>query len=164
MSIFIIFVSSCINDDDVSPLATLLGKINEGDYYGARLYWDQKYIKGKIKKDQYLLWLSYINEREEEGYLDSLKIVEYDWVWETYSRDYFYIRGRVKNIGYKTIDYYKIKVLFYTKNKQDVLDMDYTNSSSLLNPGEAEKFEIMHKRDKRIGAYRVLVEEISLSR
>lgn len=154
---------SC-SEDDISPLAILIGKVNEGDYEGARCYWAQKYIKKKIKQDEYLLWALYINEEEEKGYLDSLKIVEYEWIWETQTGDYFYIRGRVKNIGQKTIRYYKIKLLFYKTKNGDVLDMNYTNSASLLRPGEAEKFDIMQKRDKRIKGYRLIVEEISLNR
>lgn len=66
-----------------------------------------------------------------------------DWKWVR-DGDYCYVRGSVKNTGTRTIYYFKVTARFMNDKKQ-VVDSDYTNDLVNLRPGEAQKFEIMHK-------------------
>lgn len=73
----------------------------------------------------------------------ALKIVD-GWGW-TYTDDWTYIRGSVKNEGTAPITYFEVRAEYLNK-KGEVVDTDYTNSTERVNPGASKKFEIMHRR------------------
>lgn len=73
--------------------------------------------------------------------------------------DYYYITGRVKNVGNKDIDYFEVKCNFLDKNNQ-VLDSDYVNDNLVLKPGEMREFEIMHKYKNEYEKYQLSIGDI----
>lgn len=73
----------------------------------------------------------------------NLTIVD-GWEW-TYTDDWTYVRGSVKNEGATPITYFEVRAEYLNK-KGEVVDTDYTNSTERLNPGASKKFEIMHRR------------------
>lgn len=80
--------------------------------------------------------------------------------WEcTNESNYNYIRGRVKNVGDKTVTYFKITALYKDANGT-VLDTDYTNSLETLLPGMSKEFEIMHKESSEYKKVSIDVDEV----
>jgi len=106
-----------------------------------------------------LSWMLAIQEQENKDYLDHVQI-EDGWKW-TFEDDYSYIRGNIKNIGDKSIDYFKISA-HYKDSERNVIDTDYTNSGETLGPGMSKEFEIMHRRSSNYKYTTVFVEEISV--
>jgi len=86
----------------------------------------------------------YIDEQKSKANTWDLQI-ERGWTWEK-DGNYTYIRGSVKNVGSKTINYYKLSAEFLD-SKGNVVDTDWTNSGNDLKPDSSRKFEIMHKYD-----------------
>lgn len=64
------------------------------------------------------------------------------WTWIT-EGNYTYVRGSVKNIGNRAINYFEVNVKYEDVNK-NVLDSDFTNWDRKIQPGEAKEFEIKH--------------------
>ncbi len=70
-----------------------------------------------------------------------LEIVE-GWTW-TVDGAYTYIKGSVLNTGSRPVTYYKIAAE-YADALGNVLDTDFTNSATRIEPGAQAKFSIMH--------------------
>lgn len=100
-----------------------------------------------------------IQDDDRTAYLANMEIQD-NWKWSV-DGDYSYIKGRVKNIGNKTVSYFKISSHFYDDNK-NVIDTDYTNSTETLMPGMAKEFEIMHKHSDEYKTADIYVEEVVL--
>lgn len=85
-----------------------------------------------------------LNNYSKHNYVSiyDLDIKDWDTSW---SGNYTYISGSVKNVGNDTISYYKITAKLLNKYTGEVEDSDYTNSAEDLAPGESRKFEIMVK-------------------
>lgn len=73
--------------------------------------------------------------------------------------DYYYITGRVKNVGNKDINYFEVKCNFLDDNNQ-VLDSDYTNDNLVLKPGEMREFEIMHRYKDEYEKYKLSINNV----
>ena len=81
-----------------------------------------------------------------------------DWKWVV-EGDYVYTRGRVKNVGSRTISYFEVYCEYCDENG-NVLDTDYTNSGLALYPNNEKEFEIMHKDNPEYKKVRVFVDNI----
>ena len=101
-----------------------------------------------------------VDERRNRraAYIDSL-VIEDGAQW-TIKRDWSYVRGRVRNIGTRTIRYFEVRAYFYGSDRATVIDQDYTNSAQDLRPGTAISFEIMHRYTPDMKYYRVFVDEV----
>lgn len=73
--------------------------------------------------------------------------------------NYDYVKGRVKNIGDRTVSYFKITA-YYKDASGNIIDTDYTNSAENLQPGMAKEFEIMHTSSPEYQTVSVAVEEV----
>lgn len=89
---------------------------------------------------------------------EQLLEIQEGWTWEK-DGDYNYIRGRVKNIGDKTIKYFEV-IAEYIDDKGNVLDSDYTNSGQQLYSGNMKEFEIMHEHDDKYSKVQIWVDNI----
>lgn len=79
----------------------------------------------------------------------------------SYKGDYIYVDGSIKNISKnKTIRYYKITAK-YLDASGSVIDSDWTNGSGGLEPGESQKFNIMHRYSYGIRDVRLEIAEAS---
>ncbi|MBU3144893.1 zinc ribbon domain-containing protein [Clostridium sp. CF012] len=67
------------------------------------------------------------------------------WTWVTEDK-YTYVRGSVKNIGKKAINYFEVNVKY--KDLNSVLDSDFTKWDRKIQPGESKEFEIKHRINK----------------
>lgn len=77
------------------------------------------------------------------------------------SGGYIYINGTVTNTSYsKTISYFEIEAKFYD-GYGNVINSDWTNDASDLNPGETRKFEIMHKHSYDEKEIRLSIRDVS---
>lgn len=75
--------------------------------------------------------------------------------------NYIYIKGTVTNISSsKTISYFEVGAKFYD-SRGNVVDSDYTNDGTDLNPGETRKFEIMHKYDSSEIKVKLTIQKVS---
>jgi hypothetical protein len=81
------------------------------------------------------------------------------WKWVV-EGNYCYVRGSVKNTGGRIIDYFKVTAKFQN-DKGQVVDSGYTNDLLNLKPGEAQKFEIMHKYSAEIKYVSVEITDIA---
>lgn len=81
--------------------------------------------------------------------------IQQGWQW-TAERNYDYVRGSVKNIGDKPIEYFEVTAEYLDANG-NVLDTDYTNCNETLRPGNQKKFEIMHKTDPSEKKVRIFI-------
>lgn len=83
-----------------------------------------------------------------------------DWTQEKRG-GYIYIKGSVTNVSRsKTISYFKVEAKFYD-NKGKMIDSDWTNDATDLEPSETRKFEIMYKYDTNIYDIGLSVKEVS---
>jgi hypothetical protein len=103
-------------------------------------------------------WLMAFKEEQDEMYKYQLKILD-NWTW-TVEGNYSYIRGRVKNMSDKDMDYFEITVE-YSDKAGNVIDSDYTNSGELLKVGNQKEFEIMHKDSKDYHRANIFVSKVS---
>ena len=94
--------------------------------------------------------------KTDTSYMDKMQIQ--DWNWEA-GRNYSYVRGRVKNIGDRTVSYFKITA-YYKNASGNVIDTDFTNSGEDLQPGMAKEFEIMHKESPEYKTVSIAVDEV----
>lgn len=56
------------------------------------------------------------------------------------------ISGRIKNTGDRSVSYWLLTASFYGKDRK-VLDKAENNSTTVLNPGESDNFEVMTAYD-----------------
>lgn len=79
--------------------------------------------------------------------------------WEvTREGDYIYIKGRIKNVGKISTEYWKLTAEFLDKDG-NVIDTDYTNSLEVMRPDNQKEFEIMHKYDPAYAKFRLFIEK-----
>jgi len=97
----------------------------------------------------------YIKQKIEDVYPSSKLEIQPDRTIKI-RNDYYYITGRVKNVGNKDINYFEVKCNFLDENDQ-VLDSDYTNDNLVLKPGEMREFEIMHKYKPEYERYQLSI-------
>lgn len=93
-----------------------------------------------------------------DAYVDSL-VIEDGAEW-TIDGDWSHVRGRVRNIGTRTVSYFEVKAYFYGSDRTTVVDQDYTNSAQDMRPGTAKSFDIMHGYTQDMKYYRVFVEKV----
>jgi hypothetical protein len=91
----------------------------------------------------------------DTSYVSKMEIQDRDL---TFNHPYMYMRGRVKNIGDKTVSYFKITA-YYNDVKGNVLDTDYTNNAEDLRPGMSKEFEIMHRVSSDYADVSLVVDE-----
>lgn len=84
--------------------------------------------------------------------------IQEGWVWEK-DGAYTYIKGSVKNNGEEPIYYYRINAEYKDEAGQ-VLDTDFTNSGTRLDPGSEAKFEIMHPHDNAYAEVIIYISKI----
>jgi hypothetical protein len=94
--------------------------------------------------------------KTDEFYINNMQIQSVNW--ET-KRDYIYITGRVKNIGDRTVRYFKIAA-YYKNASGDVIDTSYTNSGQDLHPGMAKEFKIINEASPEYKNASVVVDEV----
>jgi len=94
---------------------------------------------------------------EDKEYIDKMELAKWEWKVDRY--DYSYIKGRVKNIGLKTVYYFKITARYMDK-EGNVIDSAYTNSGEELLPGMSKAFEIMHKHSSEYKKANIFVSEV----
>lgn len=116
-----------------------------------------EYYNGDETKQ--VAWMMAINDEYSKDYIDKLEI-QSGWTWNI-DGNYTYVKGRVKNIGDKTISYFKITAQ-YKDNDGNVLDTDYTNSNENILPGDSKEFEIMHENNDDYYKCSIFVDEVSL--
>jgi lipopolysaccharide export LptBFGC system permease protein LptF len=103
-------------------------------------------------------WLMTFKAEDDERYIYQLKILD-NWTW-TVEGNYSYIRGKIKNMSDKDIEYFEITAEYSDKNG-NVIDSDYTNSGELLKIGNIKEFEIMHKDNKDYYRVNIFVNKVS---
>ncbi len=84
--------------------------------------------------------------------------IQEGWVWEK-DGAYTYIQGSVKNSGDEPIYYYRINAEYKDEDGQ-VLDTDFTNSGTRLDPGSEAKFEIMHPHDNAYAEVTIYISKL----
>lgn len=137
-------------DDKITALV-VNGKIDEAKQKVVEYY--------DGDEDKQVVWMMAINDEISKDYIDKLEIQK-DWTWQA-DGNYTYIKGRVKNIGDKTIRYFKITAQYEDKDG-NVLDTDYTNSNENILSGNQKEFEIMHENNNDYYTCSIFVDEVSL--
>lgn len=94
--------------------------------------------------------------KTDTSYMDKMQIQNWDYTTEG---NYGYVRGRVKNIGDRTVSYFKVTA-YYKDASGRVIDIDFTNSGEDLQPGMAKEFEIMHRDSPEYETYSVAIDEV----
>ncbi|MBA7589765.1 hypothetical protein ES708_31854 [subsurface metagenome] len=130
--------------------------IIDGNYEEAHNLRRQYYSDSKLKCVE---WMITIIDEESKAYLSKV-IIEDKWKW-IIEDNYSYIKGRVKNAGNKTVNYFKVTA-YYKDNDETALDTDYTDSFESLGPGMSKEFVIMHKKPVNCKYASIKLEEISL--
>jgi hypothetical protein len=87
----------------------------------------------------------------------SVQVTKFANTGGSYSR----VEGSVTNNGEKTITFWKV-TLQYKDARESVLDSGTRLSFQTLRPGEAQKFEELHKDDPQIVNVGVRLEEVRL--
>lgn len=144
------------NSREESHQVAVITKIQKGDYTTARELINQYYKNDEAKREDFLKTIS---EKENSEYKSSLKIPDgWEYVIEG---DVSYVRAKVKNSGEKTINFFKIRAKYQTKDFETV-STDTISVTEVVSAKETKDFVIKHKHSPQEKTVKLYIDDVSI--